>query len=253
MIQTHQTQEILWISFNRVEKHNAFCTPLLQQLQQSLTDGLNNPEVKVLILKANGRFFSAGADLLEMQQAAQLPMLENISHARLLADVLNLWHTSNKPTLTIVQGSAFGGALGFIAASDVVIASPEAKFCFSEAKLGLIPAMISPYILKTMGLKNTKKLFLSAETFDSDKALSYQLIDYVVSFDQLEAFARQYVSQWLNMPQEALSSIKNWLHKIEDMPIDDQLIQLSAQTLAGIRSQAHAQKRLQEFINSKTT
>jgi methylglutaconyl-CoA hydratase len=253
MIQTNLNQDILWITLNRVEKHNAFCTPLLQSLDQCLKEAIENPQVKVLILKAQGRFFSAGADLLEMQQASQLPLSENIAHARLLADVLERWHSCCKPTLTIVQGAAFGGALGFIAASDVAIACPEAKFCFSEAKLGLIPAMISPYILKSMGLKATKKLFLSAETFDSNQALGHQLIDYIVPHEQLESFASQYVQQWLNVPQEALTNIKQWLYKIDSLPIDEKLIQLSAETLASIRSSSEAQKRLQDFIHSKTT
>jgi methylglutaconyl-CoA hydratase len=223
---------------------------MLEELKTSISYGLQHPDIKVLILNANGRFFSAGADLNEMQAAIDLPMAENIAHAKLLADVLALWYKSHKPTMCVVQGPAFGGALGFIAASDVAIACKEASFCFSEAKLGIMPAIISPYILKCMGIKTTRQLFLSAQLFDSAYALAHQLIDHIVDSSELEHFANEYAKQWLDIPQETMSTIKQWLLDIEQRPIDQDLIDFTSKTLAHIRTQPVAQQRLKAFFLS---
>jgi len=251
IILTELNNSVLWITLNRIEKHNAFNEALLEYLQDAIESGIKNSEVKAMVLKANGRYFSAGADLTSMRYASTLNLEENIAHAKQLADVLFLWHQAPKPTLCLVQGSAFGGALGFIAASDLAIACPEATFCFSEAKLGLIPAVISPYILETMGLKKTKRLFLSAELFDSLKAKEYQLIDEVVASDELVSYAQNYIKQWTAHETETLSQIKEWLFDISHHNLNETLILKTAKKLAEIRNTPIAKQCLQAFLESK--
>ena len=249
--QSNLLDQVLWISLQRIDKHNAFNEALLDELQTHIQVGIDNPQVKALVLCAEGRFFSAGADLNSMQTIAQAPLEENIAQAKQLADVLYLWHHCPKPTLCLVQGSAFGGALGFIAASDYCIAATHAEFCFSEAKLGLIPAVISPYILETMGKKATKRFFLSAEKFSAHTALQYQLVDEVVELDELHNHAQQMLGHWLQLPSETLSTIKTWLQDIEQRPIDKSISLYCAKKLAEVRMSATAQHLLQIFLSAR--
>ena len=251
MIITEQRQQQWWIGLNRLNKHNAFSQQLLQQLSEAIQQGLDKSDVKALVLHAHGRFFSAGADLQDMQQAALLETNQNRQHAQVLAESLHLWHKSHKPTLCLVQGSAFGGALGFIAASDIALASPEATFCFSEAKLGLIPAMISPYILQNMGYKMTKRLFLTAETFTAEFAQQHQLIDEVVNKDELELKAQHYLQHWNELPSQTLAEIKNWLDEIKHRPIEQTLVNRTATKIAEVRTGEIAQQRLAQFLLSR--
>lgn len=251
MITIQQKQDEWWIGLNRLDKHNAFSQELLLQLTSAIQQGLNKSDIKAMVLHASGRFFSAGADLQDMQHAAELDVQDNIQHAQLLADSLALWHQSHKPTLCLIQGSAFGGALGFIAASDVALATPEAKFCFSEAKLGLIPAMISPYILQNMGYKTTKRLFLTAETFDAEFAQKHQLIDEVVGKDLLDIRAKHYLKHWSTLPPQTLAEIKAWLSDIKYEPIGPALIDKTAAKIAEVRTGEIAQQRLGQFLLSR--
>lgn len=240
-------EKIAWITLNRVDKHNAFNEELLHALGQSIAQAIADKQVRVLILAAKGRFFSAGADLHAMQRAATLAAADNVAQAQQLADILSSWHQSPKPTISLVQGPAYGGALGFIAASDLVIASPHAKFCFSEAKLGLIPAVISPYVLQVLGYKACKRLFLSAETFAVQQAQDLGLVDHIS--EQLEQEAASQAQVWINHPQTTLATLKSWLHEIYLQDIDATLIQKTAEKLAEVRMHADAQQRLNAFLN----
>lgn len=250
---TEVRNHVLWISLQRIDKHNAFNESLLDELGQCIQSGLENPEVKAMVLCAKGRFFSAGADLHSMQAIAKASMEANIQQAKQLADVLLMWYQSSKPTLCLIQGSAFGGALGFIAASDYSIAQSQAEFCFSEAKLGLIPAIISPYILEAMGKKATKRFFLSAEKFSAQIALEYHLIDEVVPESELESAAHHMLHHWQQLPSDTLTTMKQWLHQISDQPIDAALSLHCSKKLADIRKSATAQHLLQLFLSSRTS
>lgn len=239
---------ILWLTLNRVDKHNAFNEALLAELEQAIYEGIDLENVHVLVLKANGKYFSTGADLVSMEAIAKMPFEQNKAQALQLANVLQLWHTSPKPTLCLIQGDVYGGALGFVAASDVAIASTDTQFCFSEARLGLIPAIISPYILKTIGKKQTKKLFLSAEKFNTQKALDYQLIDEIVPKEDLLEFGEKYAMNWVKLPQPTLQLIKSWLNEIENTPISSDLSLLCSEKLAKIRSSEPAKTLLKKFL-----
>lgn len=249
---TEIQDHILWISLQRVDKHNAFNESLLDELGVCIQAGINNPEVKALVLCARGRFFSAGADLHSMQAIAKASIEDNIQQAKQLADVLLAWYRSPKPTLCVIQGSAFGGALGFIAASDYSIAQEDAEFCFSEAKLGLIPAIISPYIIEAMGKKATKRFFLSAEKFSAHTAWQYHLIDEVVPENDLKSAAADIIHHWQQLPSETLITMKQWLHEIAHEPINAELGLRCSQKLAEVRISPTAQHLLQLFLSSRT-
>jgi methylglutaconyl-CoA hydratase len=241
----------LWIGLNRVDKRNAFNDALIAELEQVILAGLDNPEIKAFCLYAHGNVFSAGADLEWMLAAQTMNEAQNIAQAKRLADVLYLWHQSPKPTLCLVQGNAYGGALGFMAASDYCLAQTDTHYCFSEVKLGLIPAIISPYILKAIGLKKTKQLFLSAENIDANQALSYGLIDEIRDQQSLVLRATTILARWVSQPTTALQAIKPWLESIQYQTITAELIAKTAQKLAKMRSNTEAKERLNAFLAQK--
>ena len=161
-------EHVLLITLNRIKKHNAFDDTLLNDLQLILDHAQDNQQVRVIILKSNGRHFSAGADLAWMQRMATFSEEENLADAKRLAHLMYSLYNSKKPTIAMVQGAAMGGGAGLVAACDVAIASHTAHFCFSEVKLGLIPAVISPYVIKAIGARAATSLFMSAELFDAN-------------------------------------------------------------------------------------
>lgn len=240
--------QVLWIGLNRIAKHNAFNDALIAELEQVILAGLDNQEVKAFCLHAHGTFFSAGADLEWMLAAQTMTEAQNSAQAKCLADVLSVWYRSPKPTLCLVQGNAYGGALGFIAASDYCLTHANTHFCFSEVKLGLIPAIISPYVLESIGLKKTKQLFLSAENFDAQKASLFGLVDEIVAPGHLEKRAQEILSHWVAHPSFAQQQIKPWLHSIQHQSHDSELIEKTAQKLAKMRSTKDAKERLNAFL-----
>lgn len=242
---------ILLITLNRVSKHNAFDDTLLIELQLLLDNANHNPEVRAIVLKANGRHFSAGADLAWMQRMAHFSEEENLADANILAKLMLTLHHHSKPTVAMVQGAAMGGGVGLVAACDIAIAATTASFCFSEVKLGLIPAVISPYVIKAIGERAARGLFMSAETFDAKRALELQLVQHCVAEDELLSYTLHYVQQITQWPAGAVKAAKSLVRQVANMPIDEKLQQLTASLIAKQRVSAEGQHGLKNFLEKK--
>lgn len=242
---------IFIITLNRISKHNAFDDTLLIALSHTLDEAINNPQVRVIILKANGRHFSAGADLAWMQRMATFTEEENLKDAMILAQVMYSLNQNPKPTIAMVQGAAFGGGAGLAAACDLAIASNSASFCFSEVKLGLIPAVISPYVIKAIGERAAKHLFMTAETFDAQEALRLKLIQHCVNDDELWSFTLNYAEQIAKLAPLAVSACKNLVDSVANQPITKELMQQTAALIAKKRVSAEGQYGLSAFLNKK--
>jgi len=242
---------VLIITLNRVSKSNAFDDNLLILLQQTLDDAIANPEVRVIILKANGRHFCAGADLAWMQGMVQFNEEENLRDAMVLARVIYTLYQSPKPTLAMVHGSAMGGGAGLVAACDIAIASISARFCFSEVKLGLIPSVISPYVVKAIGERAAKHLFMTAESFDATEAKRLGLVSHCVAEEDLESFTLNYAYKIRDLPPIALSACKNLVHEVAGRVINDELLQDTAMRIAKIRVSKEGQQGLHAFLNKE--
>jgi methylglutaconyl-CoA hydratase len=240
---------VLLVTLNRLEKHNAFDDQLLKQLQNILDKANSNPDVGVLLLKANGKSFSAGADLAWMQRMVEFSEEENFADANLLANVMHTLYHLKKPTIAMVQGAAIGGGVGLVAACDIAIASTSATFCFSEVKLGLIPAVISPYVIKAIGARVATGLFMSAETFSSQRALEINLIQHILPNDDLLSYTRRYAQQIAQWPPGAVSKAKLLVRQMESLPIDAKSQHLTASLIAKQRVSPEAQKGLKSFLN----
>lgn len=239
------------IIFNRIDKHNAFDDDFLLQLQHAIEAAQQDAQVRIIVLKANGRHFSAGADLTWMQRMAQYTEAENIADANLLATVMATLYHCSKPTIAMVQGAAFGGGAGLVAACDIAIATDSARFCFSEVKLGLIPAVISPYVIKAIGERAATWLFTSAEVFDAARALTLQLIHHVVPEGELHDFTLHYASQMAQGAPQAMSEAKQLVRQVSGKPLDNALQQLTANLIAKKRSSAEGQRGILAFLNKE--
>lgn len=243
---------VQFITFNRIDKHNAFNERFLLELQSALDDALSNPMSRVIVLKANGAHFSAGADIHWMQRTANFSYDENVTDAQVLARVMYTIHQSPKPTIAMVHGCAFGGGAGLVAACDIAIAADTARFCFSEVKLGLIPAVISPYVIKTIGEKAASWLFMSAETIDAQRAYELQLIQHHVPFETLLNYTCDYALRIARLAPLAVRASKALVRQIVHLPMNKQLQHVTSTLIAKQRTSAEGQKGLNAFLNKET-
>ncbi|MDP3704379.1 MAG: enoyl-CoA hydratase-related protein [Legionellaceae bacterium] len=246
-----QQGHILLITFNRIEKHNAFDDVLLADLQIALDAAQNDAEIRVIVLKSNGRHFSAGADVNWMKRMAQFSEQENREDAQVLARLMFTLNQCSKPTIAMVQGSAFGGGAGLVAACDIAIAGQSARFCFSEVTLGLIPAVISPYVIKAIGERAARWLFMSAEVFDAQRAYELQLIQHCVTDEELLSYTINYAQSIAQLPPNAVCDAKSLVHQVAGCPIDEALQTKTAALIAKKRVSVEGQRALQAFLNKE--
>ena len=237
------------ITLNRVDKHNAFDDTLLADLQILLDNAITDPNIRVILLKANGKHFSAGAYLAWMQRMAEFSEAENIADAKVLAHVMYTLNQSPKPTIAMVQGAAYAGGAGLVAACDIAIAADTARFCFSEVKLGLIPAVISPYVIKAIGERAAMSLFMSAEVFDAKRAFELQLIQHCKPERELLTYTLSYAHQIAQLAPNAVRASKALVRQVAGQPINEALQHLTATLIAKQRASAEGQQGLHAFLN----
>ncbi|CEK09864.1 enoyl-CoA hydratase-related protein [Legionella hackeliae] len=252
LLLTELQQRICILTLNRTDKHNAFDDNLLAELQKKLDEAISSPDVRIIVLRANGRHFSAGADLSWMQRMAQFNEEENLRDAKVLARVMHTLHNSPKPTIAVVQGAAFGGGAGLAAACDITIAASSARFCFSEVKLGLIPAVISPYVVKAIGERAAKWLFMSAETFDAEKAQHLGLVHYTVADSELWNFSFNFAEQMTKLAPQAVTDCKHLVDNVANKILNEELLNYTASLIAKKRVSAEGQQGLHAFLNKET-
>jgi methylglutaconyl-CoA hydratase len=239
------------LSLNRPEKRNALDEHLIQALQQALNEAYAHDGVKMICLKGEGSSFCAGADLAWMQRQGQRSLEANEEDAFQLAQLLHSLYHAPKPTVVQVHGQNYGGALGLIAACDFAFASDCARFCFSEVKLGLMPAVISPYIVEAIGVKRAKYLFMTAEVFQAQQAYQDQLIHRLCPLRQLDALTQEFIAQLVRYPHEALHACKTLPQRVAHQPIDEILARETARWIAVRRTSQEACDLIQTFLDKK--
>lgn len=236
---------------NRPEVHNAFDDLMIAELIAQLDTLAADNQVKVLVLKSNGKNFSAGADLNWMRSMAKKDYQQNLEDAAGLASLMHKLDTFPKPTLVLVQGAAFGGAVGLVACCDIALAEENASFCLSEVKIGLIPAVISPYVMRALGERQSRRYFLTAERFNATTAATLGLVHQVVSNDTLENQAEPLVHALLQNSPAAVSAAKNLLQQIYNKNINNEVIAHTTQAIAEIRVSAEGQEGLSAFLEKR--
>lgn len=235
------------LTLDRPEVLNAFDEGLIVELTRAFAEAGTDATVRAVLLRAEGKAFSAGADLAWMRRAADASPEDNLADARQLAELMRVVDSCPKPTLARVQGAAFGGAVGLVACCDIAIAVPQARFSLSEVRLGLIPGAISPYVVRAIGQRVARRLFLTAERFSAEEALRYGLVHEVVPEDTLDDAVRRCLSDILAGGPQAVAAAKK-LAVDMDAPISVERIEESARRIASIRSSTEAREGLAAFF-----
>ncbi|MDT3279037.1 enoyl-CoA hydratase-related protein [Shewanella scandinavica] len=234
---------------DRAEVHNAFDEVMISEMISVLSYFAEHKQCQVLVLKANGKNFSAGADLNWMRKQAKMDFEQNLNDAKALAKLMQDLDTFPKPTIALVQGAAFGGALGLICASDIAIATTRASFCLSEVKLGLIPAVISPYVARAMGNRASRRYMLTAERFSAENALKLNVIHEIS--DDLDAAAKPMIDALLANSPQGMAWVKTLLSHLEDGVIDQNTIDYTSERIARIRVSTEGQEGLNAFFEKR--
>ncbi|KZX77492.1 hypothetical protein A3715_01660 [Oleiphilus sp. HI0009] len=246
-IENHTARLVL----NRPDKHNAFGDETIASLLTKLTEVEQNPSVRVLCLSATGKSFSAGADLSWMKRMASLDYQQNLEDAKQLALLMETLNTLSVPTIVKIQGAAFGGALGLISCCDIAIASDNAKFCLSEVKLGLSPATISPYVLKAMGARRCRRLFLTAELFDAQQAEKWGLVHEVVKQGQLDDAVDKVLRQIISNGPKASIATKKLIRQVSESDLNQDKQHATAEIIASLRVSEEGQEGLSAFFEKR--
>ncbi|UXI04015.1 enoyl-CoA hydratase-related protein [Photobacterium sp. TY1-4] len=237
---------IATLTFNRVSKHNAFHAAIIQSLLGYLRKLKHHPGLRVLLLKANGKHFSAGADLEWMMSMAEHSVKKNRADALELAALLYELDTFPTPTIAQIQGSAFGGALGLICCCDIAVASPDARFCLSEVRIGLLPATIGPYVCRTIGQRQARRYMLTAESMDATTAQQLGLLHEIS--EQPETRVEELVALLLENSPQSLAQTKLLCQLCDQHEIDPALMKKTSQLIADIRVSPEGQEGLAAFF-----
>jgi methylglutaconyl-CoA hydratase len=239
------------VTLNRPEVRNAFNETMIAELTAIFTELNGDDEIRAVVLAANGTAFCAGADLNWMKKMAAFSDEENRADARRLANMLAAIHRCGKPVIARVNGDVYGGGMGLIAACDVAVAADTARFCLSEARLGLIPATIAPYVIRALGERASRRYFTTAEQFDCATALRLGLIHEAVSASELDAAVRKLADALCANGPSAVRECKQLVQDVAGRMLDEALIEETAGLIARVRAGAEGREGIASFLEKR--
>lgn len=239
------------VTMNRPEKHNAFDDGVIAELREAFDSLASRDDVRVVVLASEGKNFSAGADLGWMKRMAQYDYADNHRDAQLLAGMLKALYDLPQPTIARVQGAAFGGAVGLVSCCDMAVAGTRASFCLSEVKIGLIPATISPYVIRAIGERASRRYFTTAERFSAQQAQQLGLVSETADEDELEAALEGLVSTLLQNGPAAVRASKKLVADLAGQDISAELIEDTCGRIARLRVSEEGQEGLGAFLNKR--
>ena len=239
------------VMLNRPDVHNAFDPEMVDALAQALQKLAANPAVRAVVITGAGKNFCAGADIEHMKRSARFSRSQNLENARATARMLHTLHTLAKPTIACVRGAARGGGVGLVAACDIALAERGATFRLSEVKLGIIPAMISPYVIAAMGRHHARRYLLSGEEFDSAEAFRTGLVHDICEEPELNGLVGRMLAHLYSSGPDAIAAMKQLMPEVAGRRIDETLVETTAQRIAEIRTTAEAQEGLSAFLEKR--
>ena len=242
---------IATVVLSRPDVRNAFNDEVIAELSQAFIQLGDDPQVRAIVLMAEGPAFCAGADLNWMRRMADYTRDENIEDAGKLAFMLRAIYECPKPTIARVQGDVYAGGMGLVAACDMAVSVDTAGFCLSEVKLGLIPATISPYVIRAMGARAAHRYFLTAERFDAAEALRIGFVHAVVGADQLDAKVDELLKALTSASPNAVRACKQLVQDVAEREIDASLIAATVEGIADIRASAEGREGVQSFLQKR--
>lgn len=243
----HDARGVVTITLNRQSVHNAFDDIMITELTEHLRSCNKDPTVRVILLASLGKCFSAGADINWMREKAKSKSSENLADALKLATLMETLDTLEKPTIARVQGPAYGGGVGLVACCDVAIGTPKALFRFSEVRLGLIPAVISPYVIRTMGARHARRYFQTAEPIEANAAVSLGLLHVVVPETKLDEQVADCVTALLAAGPNALKQSK----KLVQLQQPENSLQITANMIANARASDEGKEGVLAFLEKR--
>jgi len=244
-------QGVATVTLNRPEVRNAFNDEVIVELTAAFLALSDRDDVRAVVLAANGSAFCAGADLNWMKRMATYTREENLADGRGLARMLEVIYTCPKPTVVRIQGDVYAGGMGLVAACDMAVAAEGAHFCLSEVKIGLIPATISPYVIRAMGSRAAHRWFLTAERFSAAQAHGMGLVHEVVPADQLDAQVQAITGALVAAGPDAMQACKRLLHEVGGREITPGLIDRTVEGIADIRASQEGREGIRAFLEKR--
>ncbi len=247
---THQGA-VATVTLNRPETRNAFNDEVITELTRTFMELGQRDDVRVIVLRAVGPAFCAGADLNWMRRMANYSRDENLTDAGKLANMLRVIYACPKPTIARIQGDAIAGGMGLVAVCDIAVSADSANFCLSEVKLGLIPATISPYVIRAMGERAAHRYFLTAERFSAAEAHRIGFVHEVVGAEQLDAKVEELCKALCSASPDAVRACKRLVQDVAQREIDDTLIKHTVEQIADIRASSQGKEGVQSFLEKR--
>lgn len=239
----------LWL--DRPATHNAFNALMINELIAALEQLQANQTLRLLVVRGRGKHFCAGADVAWMREAAALPYAANLQDAHLLGEWLDRLYHVNIPTLAVVHGAAFGGGLGLVACCDMAIGALDTQFCLSEVRIGLVPAVISPYVVQALGERAARRYALTAERFDGQRAQELGLLAECYPIAALDAAVEQWVANLLLNGPQAMRVAKALFQAVGNGVLSAELRARTEADIAGVRVSDEGQEGLQAFLEKR--
>jgi methylglutaconyl-CoA hydratase len=242
---------VVQLTMSRPEVFNAFDESMIAELDSAFEQLAADDSTRVVVLAGAGKHFSAGADLQWMQRASTATPEWNLTDARGFAAMMARISRCPKPTIARVQGAALGGGVGLACACDIAIAADNASFAVSEAKFGILPAVIGPYLVNAVGPRQARRLALTAMRIDAAQALALGLVQQVVAADQLDAAIASTTAELLAGGPQAQGEIKQLFERLHVGPVSDDTVELTAQTISRVRATAQARQGFTAFMDKR--
>ena len=239
------------LALNRPDKHNALDAETLRALHAALLELQANAAVRVVVLTGNGASFCAGADIAHMRSMLHATEQQNIDDAMLLARCLRTLDELPLPVIARVNGNVFGGGIGLVCCADIAIATQAAKFALTEVRLGIVPAVISPYVVAAIGPRQSRRLFLTAATLDAAQARELQLLHLVVAPELLDDAVAEQIESLLRSGPQAVRSAKQLIAHVAREANPDALMSHTTSLLARLRTSAEGQEGLSAFLEKR--
>lgn len=252
-IDVAQRNEVALLTLDRPDVHNAFDEQMVRELTEALAVLDTMPSVRAVVLLGAGPSFCAGADLAWMKRMAGFGYEENVADAGALARMLQALARLSKPTIARVHGPTFGGGVGLVACCDIAIAATEATFALSEAKLGLIPATIGPYVIEAIGARAARRYMLTAERFDAAEAYRIGLVhDLTASVAELDERVNEVLGSLLAAGPHAQAASKALVRAVAHRPIDERVVADTAERIATVRASDEAREGIAAFLTRRS-
>jgi methylglutaconyl-CoA hydratase len=244
--------DVARITIDRDEKRNAFNAEIIGELTRALESIADQPEVRAVVLAGAGKHFSAGADLGWMRSMADMDHAENVADAKQLAALMEAVDHCPAPVIARVQGAAFGGALGLICAADIAVAADDARFCLSEVRLGILPAVIAPYVVRALGPRQARRFFMTAEVIPADKAEQLSLIHTRVPRDELDDAVEEQIELLRQGAPGAQRHARELVSRVAFEPIHADMRDYTAHLIADLRAGSEGREGLSAFLEKRS-